>query len=71
MQEAAGLDTTESSVKMRSYMEKLKNLEEQTGMPSQHDRMIVAGFGKGEAGKSQWEARKYYQWFRKAYSLEV
>ena len=32
--------------------------------------MIVAGFGKGEAGKSQWEARKYYQWFRKAYSLE-
>ena len=70
MQEAAGLDTTESSVKMRSYMEKLKNLEEQTGMPSQHDRMIVAGFGKGEAGKSQWEARKYYQWFRKAYSLE-
>lgn len=70
MQEAAGLDTTESSVKMRSYMEKLKNLEEQIGMPSQHDRMIVAGFGKGEAGKSQWEARKYYQWFRKAYSLE-
>ena len=70
MQEAAGLDTTESSVKMRSYMEKLKNLEEQTGMPSQHDRMIVAGFGKGEAGKSQWEARKYYQWFRKAYSFE-
>ncbi len=70
MQEGAGLDTTESSVKMRSYMEKLKNLEEQTGMPSQHDRMIVAGFGKGEAGKSQWEARKYYQWFRKAYSLE-
>ena len=70
MQEAAGLDTTESSVKMRSYMEKLKNLEEQTGMPSQHNRMIVAGFGKGEAGKSQWEARKYYQWFRKAYSLE-
>lgn len=70
MQEAAGLDTTESSVKMRSYMEKLKNLEDQTGMPSQHDRMIVAGFGKGEAGKSQWEARKYYQWFRKAYSLE-
>ena len=70
MQEAAGIDTTESSVKMRSYMEKLKNLEEQTGMPSQHDRMIVAGFGKGEAGKSQWEARKYYQWFRKAYSLE-
>ena len=70
MQEAAGLDTTESSVKMRSYMEKLKNLEEQTGMPSQHERMIVAGFGKGEAGKSQWEARKYYQWFRKAYSLE-
>ena len=70
MQEAAGLDTTEASVKIRSYMEKLKNLEEQTGMPSQHDRMIVAGFGKGEAGKSQWEARKYYQWFRKAYSLE-
>lgn len=70
MQEAAGLDTIESSVKMRSYMEKLKNLEEQTGMPSQHDRMIVAGFGKGEAGKSQWEARKYYQWFRKTYSLE-
>lgn len=70
MQEAAGLDTTEASVKMRSYMEKLKDLEEQTGMPSQHDRMIVAGFGKGEAGKSQWEARKYYQWFRKAYSLE-
>lgn len=70
MQEAAGLDTTESSVKMRSYMEKLKNLEDQTGMPSQHDRMIVAGFGKGEAGKSQWEARKYYQWFRKAYSFE-
>lgn len=70
MQEAAGLDTAESSVKMRSYMEKLKDLEEQTRMPSQHDRMIVAGFGKGEAGKSQWEARKYYQWFRKAYSLE-
>lgn len=70
MQEAAGLDTTEASVKMRSYMEKLKDLEEQTRMPSQHDRMIVAGFGKGEAGKSQWEARKYYQWFRKAYSLE-
>ena len=70
MQEAAGLDTTEASVKMRSYMEKLKDLEEQTDMPSQHDRMIVAGFGKGKAGKSQWEARKYYQWFRKAYSLE-
>lgn len=70
MQEAAGLDTAESSVKMRSYMEKLKDLEEQTRMPSQHDRMTVAGFGKGEAGKSQWEARKYYQWFRKAYSLE-
>ena len=34
MQEAAGLDTTESSVRMRSYMEKLKNLEDQTGMPS-------------------------------------
>lgn len=70
MQEAAGLDTTEASVKMRSYMEKLKDLEVQTRMPSQHDRMMVAGFGKGEAGKSQWEARKYYQWFRKAYSLE-
>lgn len=70
MQEAVGLDTAESSVKMRSYMEKLKDLEEQTRMPSQHDRMIVAGFGKGEAGKSQWEARKYYQWFRNAYSLE-
>ena len=70
MREAAGLDTTESSVKMRSYMEKLNNLEAQTGVLSQQDLMAVAGFGKVEAGKSQWEARKYYQWFRKAYSLD-
>lgn len=70
MLEAAGLDTTEASVKLRSYMEKAKDLERQTGMPSQHNRMLVAGYGRKEAGKSAWEARKYYQWFRKAYSFE-
>lgn len=69
MAQAADLDTTEASVRLRSWMEREKELEKQTGLKARSGNMTAAGFSHAESKLSQDEARWYYDAFKKAYSI--
>lgn len=49
--EAAGLDTSESAVKINSWQAALKDFTKQTGLKRQSDREQIAGYGRSQAAK--------------------
>ena len=54
-----GQDTTEASVKLRTWREREKDFLRQTGLMQQRDREQVVGFGRSEAGKATLIARRH------------
>lgn len=64
--QAAGQDTAESAIKIRSWQERQKDFIRQTGLKRQADREQIAGFGKSQARKATQEAEVYYQLWSKS-----
>ena len=57
-EDAAGADTTASAVKLRQARQKLSDFISATGGRADSARTSVAGFGRSEAGKASYTARK-------------
>lgn len=55
---AAGADTTASAVKLRQAREELAAFTRATNSRNDSARTSVAGFGRSEAGKASWAAKK-------------
>ena len=58
-EEAAGLDSTQSAVRLKNAREQLKNFAYDTGGRVDSARTGVNGFGRSEAGKATWLNRQY------------
>ena len=71
MNKAAGLDTASASVKLRSYNEKIKHVEQITGLSHLGGNMTVVGYGRHEAKVATKESREFYNAFKRAYSLNA
>lgn len=56
--EAAGLDTTEAAVKLRSWRERQRDFLEQTGLKVQNARQETVGFGRSQASKAATTSKK-------------
>ena len=57
-EDAAGADTTASAVKLRQARQELADFISATGGRADSARTSVAGFGRSEAGKATWAAKK-------------
>lgn len=57
-EDAAGADTTASAVKLRQARQELSDFISATGGRADSARTSVAGFGRSEAGKATWAAKK-------------
>ena len=57
-EDAAGADTTASAVKLRQARQELSDFISATGGRADSARTSVAGFGRSEAGKASYTARK-------------
>lgn len=57
-EDAAGADTTASAVKLRQARQELAEFITATGSRADSARISVAGFGRSEAGKATWAAKK-------------
>lgn len=57
-EDAAGADTTVSAVKLRQARQELAEFITATGSRADSARISVAGFGRSEAGKATWAAKK-------------
>lgn len=64
--QAAGLDTTESAVKLRSWQERQKDFLKQTGLKRQSAREQIANYGRSEARCATKEVEIYYQLWSKS-----
>ena len=67
--QAAGQDTTESAIKIRSWQERQKDFIRQTGLKRQSDREQIAGFGKSQARKATQQAKTIESKANKLYNL--
>lgn len=67
---AAGQDTAESSVKIRSWEEKLGDFLNKTGLHSNQAMEYQHSFGKRDAGKASKEAEEFYRNWSKAIGSE-
>ena len=56
--DAAGEDTTQASVKLKQWREKEADFLRQTGRRRDSSRSQVGTFGRSEAGKATWQAKK-------------
>ena len=57
-EDAAGVDTTDSAVKLRAARQSLAEFASATGGRVDSARTSVPKFGRSEAGKAAWAARK-------------
>lgn len=57
--DAAGLDTTQASVKLKQWREKEADFLKQTGRRRDSSRSQIGTFGRSEAGKATWTAKSY------------
>ncbi len=69
--EAAGMDSAESAVKLRSWREAEKDFCKQTGLKQQAERTQVAGFGKSSAQKANQAAKKQIKDFAQQHLSSV
>lgn len=60
-EDAAGLDTTQAAVKLRSARDRLRQFAYETGLDLDGARTGVSGFGHSAASKSNWIVRKAAQ----------
>ena len=58
--DAAGLDTTQASVKLKQWREKEADFLKQTGRRRDSSRSQIGTFGRSEAGKAAWAAKRGY-----------
>lgn len=56
--DAAGLDTTQAAVKLKQWREKEADFLRQTGRRRDSSRSQIGTFGRSEAGKATWQAKK-------------
>lgn len=56
--DAAGLDTTEAAVRLKQWREKEADFLRQTGRLRDSSRSQIGTFGRSEAAKATWQARK-------------
>lgn len=59
--DAAGLDTTQAAVKLKQWREKEADFLRQTGRRRDSSRSQIGTFGRSEASKAMWAARKFEQ----------
>ena len=64
--QAAGLDTTESAVKLKKWQAAQRDFVKKTGLKRQYDRERVAGFDLSAARRADKNAEKYYQYWSKS-----
>ena len=57
-EDAAGLDTTQSAVKLRQARQNLSAFVRETGSRNDSARTFVAGFGRSEASRATAQARR-------------
>lgn len=57
-EEAAGVDTTRTSVKLAQWRARQKDFLDKTGLDEDNIRHRVSGFGHSQASKAAWEAKK-------------
>lgn len=67
--QAAGLDTTESAVKIKSWQEREKDFQRQTGLKPQTARQQIAGYGRSQARKVTDVAKKVENKANSLYNL--
>lgn len=65
-EEAAGLDTTQTAVQLRTARKKLAAFISETGGQPDSSRTSVAGFGRSAASKATWKAKSAFQSVRGA-----
>ena len=58
--DAAGLDTTQAAVKLKQWREKEADFLRQTGRRRDSSRSQIGTFGRSEAGKAAWTAKRGY-----------
>ena len=58
--DAAGLDTTQAAVKLKQWREKEADFLRQTGRRRDSSRSQIGTFGKSEASKAMWAAKRGY-----------
>lgn len=63
---AAGLDASESAVRLTSWQNRQKDFLRQTGLKRQGDREQVAGWGRGQAREASAAAREHYKVWSKS-----
>lgn len=61
MMDAAGQDTTQASMKLAQWRAAEKDFCKQTGLDRDGFRSQVEGFGRSEASRATWEAKKYLE----------
>lgn len=64
--DAAGLNTTQASVKLKQWREKEADFLRQTGRRRDSSRSQIGTFGRSEAGKASWAAQEYYNVWSKS-----
>lgn len=60
-EDAAGADTTEASVRLRTAREQLRQFARQTGLNLDSSRIGVSGFGRSQASRATAGAEWYYK----------
>ena len=60
-EDAAGLDTSKSAMKLRQARERLAQFTRETGTQLDSSRVSVPGFGRSEASRANWAVRKKAQ----------
>lgn len=68
--DAAGLDTTQASVKLKQWREKEADFLKQTGRRRDSSRSQIGTFGRSEAGKATWQAQEYYNVWSKSIGVK-
>ncbi len=58
MMDAAGQDTTKAATKLNAWRRSLDDFLKQTGLDRQASREMVNGFGRSQASKAVWAAKK-------------
>ena len=69
-EDAAGVDTTEASVRLRTAREQLRQFARQTGLDLDSNRIGVSGFGRSQASRATAGAVQYYRDWLKSIGAE-
>ena len=68
--DAAGLDTTQASLKLKQWREREADFLRQTDRRRDSSRSQIGTFGRSEAGKATWQAQEYYNVWSKSIGVK-